>query len=166
MPGQPGVRAVTPDDREFLEDMLSEAFNWDPARRAMPRDELRSVPSIIHYVTGWPRPGDLGVIAEVDRLPVGAVWIRLFSIDDPGFGFVEAAIPELSIAVASNHRGQGIGTLLMQDAEAAALSAGHDALSLSVERSNPAAAWYRAIGYRHVASDIHSDTLIKRLDKP
>jgi ribosomal protein S18 acetylase RimI-like enzyme len=41
------------------------------------------------------------------------VWSRCFTRDEPGYGFIDESIPELSIAVATDARGRGIGTALL-----------------------------------------------------
>ena len=46
--------------------------------------------------------------------------MRELRADDPGFGFVDEATPELSIWVAEGERGQGIGGQLLDAAIRAA----------------------------------------------
>jgi len=48
--------------------------------------------SIAGAVSAWPQPDDLGVVAETDQ-PIGATWLRFFTASDPGYGFIDAAIP-------------------------------------------------------------------------
>ena len=85
--------------------MLVEAVNWPPERNLSP-DRIFSAPELAYYVTGWPRHGDLGVVAEGSERPVGAAWLRFFPVTDPGYGFVGADVPELSIGVAAPWRGR------------------------------------------------------------
>ena len=54
------------------------------------------------------------MVAEAGGLPVGAAWLRFFPADDPGYGFVSADVPELSIGVAVLWRGRGIGRALLR----------------------------------------------------
>lgn len=158
------LRPAYTTDGDFLEAMLLEAVNWDPTRPPLSMNEVLAAPHLAHYVAGWQRPDDVGVVAEVLDRPVGAAWLRLFSRTDPGFGYVADEVPELTIAVAPGHRGDGIGTSLMHTIEVAAAAAGHHSISLSTERRNYAHAWYLSLGYRVVANDRHSDTMLKRLD--
>ena len=157
------VRPARPDDGEFLAAMLLLAMNWDDTRNAVTIDDLRSTPALAHYVEAWPRPGDAGVVATENAQPVGAAWVRLFSGDDPGFGYVDAMTPELSIAVVPEARRRGVGTALMHALEKQAIEAGYRHISLSTERANRAHGWYRRLGYRVVHRHRHSDTMLKDL---
>jgi GNAT superfamily N-acetyltransferase len=66
--------------------------------------------------------------------PIGAAWYRLFPEDAPGFGFVDAQTPELTIAVVPSRRGSGLGGQLMEALLARAREQGHTAISLSAEK--------------------------------
>jgi len=92
------LRPATAGDAAFLELMLVETVNWLPDRH-WSRDRVMADPNLAHYVEGWPRPTDLGVIAVDDTdQPVGAAWLRVFDATDPGYGFVGTDAPELGIA--------------------------------------------------------------------
>jgi hypothetical protein len=47
--------------------MLVEAVNWPPARNHG-REHILAFPDFAHYVTGWPRDGDLGVSVGRENL--------------------------------------------------------------------------------------------------
>jgi ribosomal protein S18 acetylase RimI-like enzyme len=106
-------------------------------------------PLIARYVKNWGQPGDLGTIAEVDRFPVGAAWLRLLTGDEKGFGYVDDETPELAIAVLPNFRGQGIGTALLQHLLELA-KAIYPAVCLNVRESNPAVRLYERIGFQTI----------------
>jgi 3-oxoadipate enol-lactonase len=162
-PGPVRIRDAGPGDREFLADMLVEAVNWSP-RWNQGRASIFATPAIAHYVSGWPRDGDLGVLAEADGQPAGAAWLRFWSAGDPGYGFVAPDVPELTIGVAPLWRGRGVGRALLRALAGRAREQGIARISLSVERKNYARELYRAEGYRVVdSSDRHSDTMIKTL---
>lgn len=114
-------------------------------------------------MAGWPRPGDGGVIAVVGEQPIGAAWWRFFPEDDPGYGFVAATVPELSIAVVAPWRGRGVGRALLR-AAIAAVAPHCRQVSLSVERANRAQQLYVSEGFRVVASDQDADTMVRDLD--
>jgi ribosomal protein S18 acetylase RimI-like enzyme len=105
---------------------------------------------VYRYVYAWGRPGDAGVIALDDAFPVGAAWFRLFKEDAPGYGFVDEQTPELAIAVVPSRRGRGFGEELLSALMERAREEGHHALSLAVERDNPAVRLYDRFGFREV----------------
>ncbi len=69
------------------------------------------------------------------------------SPEDPGYGFVDDSTPEVGIAVVSELRGRGVGGALLRALMAAARSRGFGALSLSLERGNPAVHLYERHGF-------------------
>ena len=138
------VRRATADDSALLTAMLAEA--WDPSRRRS-EHEVLSTPEIAHYVLGWPRPGDGGVVAEADGKGVGAAWWRTFPVDDPAYGFVDEHTPEIAIGVDPAWRGQGIGGRLLDALADAARTEELAALSLSVNEGNPARRLYARAGW-------------------
>jgi len=157
------LRSATGADLPFLTLMLVEAVNWAPSR-AIPLAAVLGEPSLAHYVAGWPGPEEIGVVAtEADR-PLGAAWLRFFDEADPGFGFVAAETPELSLAVTAPWRRRGVGRALLRDLAARARRAGITAVSLSVERANPASLLYRAEGFVVVGNDGDADIMVQRLD--
>ena len=91
------------------------------------------------YLRSWGRAGDLGVIAEDASGPIGAAWCRLLPASEPGYGFVAEDVPEISIAVLAEHRGEGVGRRLLTALIEDASSHGVRALSLSVHVLNPVA---------------------------
>jgi ribosomal protein S18 acetylase RimI-like enzyme len=84
------------------------------------------------------REGDVGVIAELARAPVGAAWVRrmrgdeLGPVDDP-------AVPVLAIAVESEYRGRGIGGRLMTALLNRVRNTGTGAIDLDTGSFNEAA---------------------------
>ena len=155
-------RAATPGDVKLLTRMLWLAFNW--------RDESVSEhhwpdpTAAAKYVDGFGRHGDAGVVAEVGGEGVGAAWYRLLPADDPGYGFVAADIPEITLGVASQARGRGIGTALMHRLLQTAVADRIPALSLSVEPDNAAMRLYLALGFQPVGESGASVTLLRTLE--
>jgi ribosomal protein S18 acetylase RimI-like enzyme len=137
-------------DPAFLAEMLYEAVYWhdDGAEERPPLDALLANPETARYVADWGRPGDAAVFA-LDRRdePVGAAWYRRFTSAAPGYGYVADDIPEVSIGVFSEFRGQRVGSLLMGSLIAKAQSSAERALSLSVHRDNPARRLYARLGF-------------------
>lgn len=81
---------------------------------------------------------------------MGAAWVRLWTGDTKGFGYVDATIPELAIATIPAYQGNGIGTHLLKQLLAAA-GGRYPAVSLNVRTDNPAASLYERIGFVPVA---------------
>jgi GNAT superfamily N-acetyltransferase len=107
---------------------------------------------VSRYVDRWGRPGDTAVVGLEGATPVGAAWFRFYRADEPGFGFVDEHTPELSIAVVPSRRHHGYGSQLLDALLDKARQAGHPAISLSVDRNNPAIALYEKVGFREVGS--------------
>lgn len=156
-------RDARPTDGEALTGALLHAVNWDGMRFA--HDQLLAEPHLSHYVTGWPRPGDFGTVADDDDDAgvVGAAWCRVFDATDPGYGYVADGIPELSIGVQPGYRGRGIGAALIDAVIAQAVARRHPAVSLSVEDGNRAKALYVRFGFIVVGRNGGSDTLLRQL---
>lgn len=106
-------------------------------------------PALSAYVEGFGRTGDVAVCAEEGGKVVGAAWARLMH----GFGFAGDGVPELAVSVLPGHRGRGLGTALLSSLIGRCFELGCPALSLSVQRSNPAARLYERLGFREVSGD-------------
>ena len=157
------LREAATGDYDLLARLVVEAVNWTGQVRMSP-EAVMAQPELSHYVTGWMRPSDFGFVAAGDDgAPLGAIWARSFSAADPGYGFVAADVPELSMAVLPGSRGQGVGRALLSACIARARELGVAALSLSVEDGNARArAMYDASRFRVVGRNGGSHTM--RLD--
>jgi ribosomal protein S18 acetylase RimI-like enzyme len=109
-----------------------------------------ALPQVRRNVVGIGRPGDAGVVAvTADGARLGAAWYRLFSVEEPGWGFITVDVPVLAIGVVPEARGRGIGGALLDALLALAREHGFRALSLAVDRQNPAARrLYERTGFR------------------
>jgi ribosomal protein S18 acetylase RimI-like enzyme len=147
------IRPLTPSDEPFLQEMLREADLWrlPPDAPRPPLAEILADPHVRLYVEGWGRPGDDGVVGDAAGTRVGACWMRLFTEESHGWGFLGAGVPELSIAVAPRWRRRGVGRRLLTAALARARQSGHAAVSLSVMPDNVRAReLYARAGFRQV----------------
>lgn len=151
------IRQARDDDRASIERAFVLTADWNPARV---RGEAfwRADPTFAPYVEGWMRPGDSGYVAEIDGEVVGVLWMRLFSAQHPGYGFVDDRTPELGIAVWPGHRGRGIGRALLR----AAIDGADGPVSLSVEDGNPAIELYRSEGFEAVGRFGDATTMLHR----
>lgn len=159
------LRPAIASDAAFLAEMLVAAAHWRPDGPAGSVDEVLRQPALAHYVTDWPRPGDLGVVAEdtEDDVPVGAAWLRAFPASDPGYGFVDAATPELAMGLVPSRRREGIGVRLLDALVRTAREHGLAAVSLSVEDDNHARRMYERCGFVRVGGTTGSSTMLLRL---
>ncbi len=157
------VRRAEAADASFLADMLVEASNWHPDR-TRPKVQLLADPKVNRYLKGWKRPSDDGVVAaDESGALIGACWYRVLPRSEPGYGFVAAGVPELTLGVRPVHRAQGVGRALLRALCDVAAERGHQRISLSVERENFAQRLYLSEGFTTVESGRDSDTMVRTL---
>lgn len=148
------------EDFPFLARMLGEAAVWRPEKPTPTADEVMADPRYAMYLTGWPRQGDCGLVAEQDG-PVGAAWYRTYTEANHGYGFVAEDVPELSIAVIASCRHEGIGRRLLVGLIDASLAQGYSAISLSVREENPARGLYESAGFVPIEKHGGSWTMVR-----
>jgi ribosomal protein S18 acetylase RimI-like enzyme len=157
------IRPSTKDDADFIRTMLYEAARWNPDWPRETLEEFLGEPGLQRYHEDWGREGDGGVIAEIDGVPVGAAWYRVYTEEEPGLGFVNEKTPELGIAVVPLHRRKGIGEALLRSCMVQAREEGFQALSLSVAASNRSRMMYQRAGFEKVAESGESWTMLANL---
>jgi len=151
---------------DFLEEMHFEAAFWDSSTKRPSFDSFCSDPQHSKLLAGWNRRGDRAVIAELNGVPVGAAWFRLWTPELHSYGFVDAATPELGIAVKADCRSKGLGRKLLNALIQTARADGFPALSLSVSPLNFARQLYESVGFRKVGESGTSWTLVLTLSPP
>jgi GNAT superfamily N-acetyltransferase len=149
------VRPITATDEQFLWDMLYLAIYIPEGVTPPPRSIIHE-PDIAKYVQGWGRKGDEGLIALADEQPIGAAWLRFFTHDNPSYGYVADDIPELTMAMLSEHRGKGVGTRLLTD-----LLKQTPTMSLSSDPANPVMNLYKRLGFKEVGISGTSITMLR-----
>ncbi|KTR78977.1 GNAT family N-acetyltransferase [Microbacterium oxydans] len=155
------LRRASQTDAMFLGDMLVEAANWR-AGGVRPRHEVLTSTEHRRYLAGWKRMSDDGLVAlGDDDVAVGAAWYRVLPQNEPGFGFIGIAVPELIIGVHPLWRARGVGRSLLRGIVQLAGSQGHARISLSVERDNFARNLYRAEGFAVVGQGSTRDTMAR-----
>jgi ribosomal protein S18 acetylase RimI-like enzyme len=155
----PTIRPLTPIDEPFLWEMLYQAIYVVNGQSAPSRDIIQQ-PEIARYVQGWGKPGDRGFLAlnAITNQPIGAIWVRLFPIEAPGYGYVDDHSPELAMAVLPGDRGQGIGTQLLTTLIE---SYPNESLCLSVSEGNPVVRLYRRFGFA-IVGQVDGSITMKR----
>jgi ribosomal protein S18 acetylase RimI-like enzyme len=154
------LRPAVAEDFTFLATMLGEAAVWRPDKPTPTADQVLADPRYSLYLSGWPRQGDYGLVADQGG-PLGAAWYRTYSDTSHGYGYVADDVPELSIAVIVSRRHEGIGRRLLIDLIEASIAQGYRALSLSVNRENPARGLYESVGFEPIEQRDTSWTMIR-----
>lgn len=139
------IRPLTSNDQEILWHWLHVAL-WDPPPAQLRPIEILQVPGVRIYAENWGRESDVGVVAQVDGIDVGACWMRLLP-PGVGLGSVDGQTPQLGIALEPEYQRKGYGTLLMRAALDAARAAGYKQISLTVHPQNPALRLYERCGF-------------------
>jgi len=146
------LRPADQQDTRFLRDMLRHAYHWRMGDPDLP---------VFRYVKNWGRPGDAGVIASSGPNAYGAAWYRLFPADAPGFAFVDAQTPEVTIAVVPSHRGKGTGGELLEALLERARVDGFSQISLSAEPGQTG--FYEKHGFEELKREDGTVTMIAQL---
>jgi ribosomal protein S18 acetylase RimI-like enzyme len=137
------IRRAWHGDAAFMRSMLAHAYGWRV-------NQLATDIPLARYVDNWGRAGDLALVAAEGPNRVGAAWIRRFTADAPGYAFVDAETPELTIAVVPSRRGHGLGQQLLDALLEQARADGHTVVSLSVEDDSPAIGFYERNGFERI----------------
>jgi GNAT superfamily N-acetyltransferase len=131
--------------------------NWSGERLSFA--QLDGDPRLAAYYRFTPDAGDFGFVSTAGELPTGVAWVRYFPAEAPGYGFVRADVPELSVCVLPGYRNGGLGTALIGASVDEARRRSLGALSLSVEEGNPARRLYERLGFVPAASARQPGTL-------
>ncbi|HST22554.1 MAG TPA: N-acetyltransferase [Blastocatellia bacterium] len=157
------IAEITSSDGPFLWEMLYQAIHV-PAGSVAPLRQIVNSPELSRYVEQWGQENDFGLkaVSTDDQQPVGAVWLRLMTGENRGYGYIDDLTPELSIAVFAEHRGKGVGTRLLNELFES-IAGKHKAISLSVSDDNPAKKLYQRLGFVIVSREGTSLTMKKNL---
>lgn len=139
------TRPLVAADQDPLWSWLHIAL-WDPPPAPLRPREVLDSPHVRIYAESWGRPGDVGVVAQVDGRDVGACWMRLLPAG-VGLGSVDERTPQLGIALEPAFQGKGYGKQLMRAALDAARGAGYAQVALTVHPENPAIGLYEVCGF-------------------
>lgn len=151
------LRDYLNSDLPFLSEMLYEAVYWRRGANTPSFQDALSDPELrkdIDQMGG--RNGDIALLACVDDVPAGAVWLRYWKAEDGIRGYISDDIPILAIAVKEPFRHQGIGSVLMDGMIRSARDRGMDRISLCVSKDNAAQNLYRTKGFREHTDLGHS----------
>lgn len=141
-------RALSAEDTPLLEQATLGTMNWCGPRFTL--TDVRARPEFSHYTRCKPARGDFGIAAYHDEEPAGVVWALYLSADDPGYGYIDETTPEVSLWVSEEHRGRGLGRVLLHAIISEAATRNLNQMSLSVEADNFARNLYLAEGFAPV----------------
>jgi len=141
-------RPLTVSDQDKLWHWLHVAL-WDPPPAGLRPVEVLQSPGVRIYAENWGLASDVGVVAQVGGADAGACWMRLLPAG-VGLASVDAATPQLGIALEPEFQRKGYGRALLQAALEAARQAGYRQVALTVHPQNPAVALYERCGFRKV----------------
>ena len=153
------VREILPAEYPLLNDFIYHAIFLPPGAEQPPRDIINA-PDVFIYIDRFGnKPGDCGTVAKLGRKTVGAAWTRII----PAYGHIDNETPELAASVLPEHRGQGIGTMLMTRLFDLLRERGYKQTSLSVQRKNAAVRFYQRLGYEIIREKHEEFIMLKEL---
>jgi ribosomal protein S18 acetylase RimI-like enzyme len=159
---EPIIRELRVDDYPFLEDFLYEAI-YVHEGDAIPDKTIIFYPELYSYIKDFGREHDLGFIIKANHKPVGAIWTRLFSAEQSGYGFVDIETPELSMAINTDFRNQGFGRQLLEKMFFKLQDSGYKQVSLSVDKRNFAYQLYQKMGFQEHQIEGNTVVMVKDL---
>ncbi len=140
------IRKILEREVSLLQDFLYEAI-FVPEGMLAPPKSIINQPELQVYITDFgKKKDDIGLVAEVDKKVVGAVWVRI--MDD--YGHIDNDTPSFAISLYKDYRGFGIGTDLMKEMLRILKDRGYKQASLAVQKANYAVRMYQKTGFEIV----------------
>lgn len=160
------IRTLHSSEHDFLKEMLYESIFMEESKKPS-LEELLGSPTMLKYHANWGRPGDHALVAVSEEgKKLGAGWYRLLQGSEAGYGYVDDVTPELGIALTEEARGKGVGRALMVQIMKQARDDQLEALSLSVDPENEAAAeLYMSLGFAQIGMEGTSLTMVVQLEE-
>jgi len=158
----PIIREILLCEISFLEEMLYEAIFIPEGITKLPR-EIINQPSLSVYFKDFGRKDDCCFVAEFQGKLIGAIWTRIYTEKEKGYGYIDSETPELSMAVQEQYRHKGIGSLLINAMIQRLIHMNYLQVSLSVDKQNYAYDFYKRYGFEIFESTEKSATMIRRL---
>ena len=140
------IRKILEEEVNLLQDFLYEAI-FVPEGMPAPPKSIINQPELQVYITDFgKRKDDIGLVAEVDKKVVGAVWVRIMN----DYGHIDNDTPSFAISLYKDYRGFGIGTDLMKEMLCILKDRGYKQASLAVQNANYAVRMYQKTGFEIV----------------
>ena len=140
------IREILKEEYSLLENFLYEAIFVSEGISPPPKAIIKE-PELQVYIKDFGmKKDDMGLVAEIDKKIVGAVWVRIMN----DYGHINNLTPSLAISLYKEYRGLGIGTELMRKMLNMLKQRGYKQTSLSVQKANYAIKMYKKIGFEIV----------------
>ena len=153
------IRTISEGEESLLQDFLYQAV-FVPEGVPAPPKSIISQPELHIYITGFgTKKDDIGLVAEVNKKAVGAVWVRIMN----DYGHIDNATPSIAVSLYKDYRGLGIGTALMKEMLRILKDRGYKQASLSVQKANYAVNMYQKTGFEIVDEKGEEYSMLCRL---
>ena len=153
------IRTISEGEGGLLQDFLYEAI-FVPEGMPAPPKSIINQPELQVYIAGFgEKKDDIGLVAEVDKRAVGAVWVRIMN----DYGHIDNDTPSFAISVYKDYRGLGIGTNLMKEMVRILKDRGYKQASLAVQKANYAVKMYQKTGFEIVDENEEEYIMLCRL---
>ena len=153
------IRTISEGEGGLLQDFLYEAI-FVPEEVPAPPKSIINQPELQVYIAGFgKKKDDIGLVAEVDKRAVGAVWVRIMN----DYGHIDNDTPSFAISVYKDYRGLGIGTNLMKEMLCILKDRGYKQASLAVQKANYAVRMYQKTGFEIVDENEEEYIMLCRL---
>ena len=158
------IRRLRKDEIPMLEDMLYEAIYQPDETNLIPRSVL-DIPEVNAYIRDFGNnKDDYCLVADCKGRVVGAVWVRIISVDIKGYGYIDEKTPEFAISLFKEYRDQGIGFRLMNAMINYLRESGYKQTSLNVKKENYAVKLYQKFGFKVIDQDAEDYLMLLKLN--
>ncbi len=140
------IREILKEEYSLLENFLYEAIFVSEGISPPPKAIIKESELQVYIKDFGMKKDDMGLVAEIDKKIVGAVWVRIMN----DYGHINNLTPSLAISLYKEYRGLGIGTELMREMLNMLKQRGYKQTSLSVQKANYAIKMYKKIGFEIV----------------
>lgn len=153
------IRIMSEGEDSLLKDFLYEAI-FVPEGTPAPPKSIINKPELQVYIADFgKKKDDIGLVAEVDKKVVGAVWVRIMN----DYGHIDNDTPSFAISLYKDYRGFGIGTDLMKEMLRILKDRGYKQASLAVQKANYAVRMYQKTGFEIVDENEEEYIMLCRL---
>ena len=150
------TREIYPTEYDCLKEFLYHAI-YIPVGVAAPDRSIIEQPDLAVYITDFGKQeGDTAVVFEQGDQIIGCAWARIMN----DYGHLEEGMPSIAISVLPSYRNQGVGTALLTGLFERLRKQGYPAVSLSVQKANPAMRLYERLGFKTVLD--HGEEVIMK----